>query len=71
MVRRRLLDPNAPPDLVSDAVAGLGALCISFLVSIPVAFVTPWAYACWAAGPLLQRVIWRRRFANVQSRQSS
>ncbi len=38
MVRSRLLDPQAPPDLVPDAVAGLGALCVSFLVSIPVAF---------------------------------
>jgi hypothetical protein len=60
MVRRHLLDPQAPPGLVPDAVAGLGALCISFLVSIPLAFITPWAFSCWAIGPLLQRIIWRR-----------
>jgi uncharacterized membrane protein len=61
MVRKRLRDPNAPPDLVPDAVAGLGSLSFSFLVSIPVAFATRWAFAIWAAGPLLQRVVWRRR----------
>jgi uncharacterized membrane protein len=61
MARRRLLDPNAPPSFVADAVAGLGTIAISFLVSIPLAFVTQWAFACWAAGPMLERLIRRPR----------
>lgn len=59
--RRHLLDPQSPPTLVPDAVLGLGTIAISFLVSIPLAFViTSWAYLCWAAGPFLERLIrWR------------
>jgi len=61
MARRHLLDPQSPPTLVPDAVLGLGTIAISFLVSIPLAFViTSWAYLCWAAGPILERLIrWR------------
>jgi hypothetical protein len=32
-----------------------------FLVSIPVAFVSGWAYAFWAASALLTRVLQRLR----------
>lgn len=37
------------------------ALIIMFLVSIPLAFVTPWAFALWAASPLFGRVLERLR----------
>jgi uncharacterized membrane protein len=33
----------------------------SFVISIPVAFVTPWAYAIWAAGPAVAARIVRSR----------
>jgi uncharacterized membrane protein len=33
----------------------------SFVVSIPVAFVTPWAYAVWAAGPAVASRVLRLR----------
>jgi uncharacterized membrane protein len=33
----------------------------SFLISIPVAFVSPWAYAIWAAGPAVALRIMRNR----------
>jgi uncharacterized membrane protein len=33
----------------------------AFLISIPVAFVTPWAYAIWAAGPAAALRIMRSR----------
>jgi uncharacterized membrane protein len=33
----------------------------AFLISIPVAFVTPWAYAIWAAGPAVALRIMRSR----------
>jgi uncharacterized membrane protein len=61
MVRRHLLDPHAPPRFVADAVAGLWTIVISFLVSIPLAFVTQWAFACWALGPMLERLLRRPR----------
>ncbi len=61
MARRRLLDPHAPPSFLADAVAALATIAISFLVSIPLAFVTQWAFACWAAGPVLERLIRRPR----------
>jgi hypothetical protein len=34
-------------------------IIVMFLGSIPVAFVTAWAFALWAAVPLLTRVLWR------------
>src|ERR1700761_4919667 len=37
------------------------AAIASFLISIPVAFVTPWAYAIWAAGPGIAARIQRAR----------
>jgi len=61
MVRRHLLDPRAPPRFVADAVSGLSTVVISFLVSIPLAFVTQWAFACWALGPMLERLLRRPR----------
>jgi uncharacterized membrane protein len=62
IARRHLLDPQAPPALVPEAVVGLGTIAISFLVSIPLVFVlASWAYLCWAVGPMLQRLVWRRR----------
>jgi uncharacterized membrane protein len=43
----------------------------SFAVSIPVAFVSPWAYAVWAAGPAVaSRVLRSRRNGAGQSRPS-
>jgi uncharacterized membrane protein len=43
----------------------------SFAVSIPVAFVSPWAYAVWAAGPAVaSRVLRSRRNGAGHSRPS-
>jgi uncharacterized membrane protein len=58
--RSGLLRPNAPeaarhPDHVSTL-----AICIPFLVSIPVAFVTDlgdWTYAVWVLVPLTSRLL--------------
>ena len=53
--RGRMLRPDAPESARHpDSVPHL-AVIITFLVSIPVAFVTPWAYAVWAAVPLTSR----------------
>jgi uncharacterized membrane protein len=46
------------------------AFMASFLISIPVAFLTRWAYLCWAAIPLftaLFRLVERRRAARQAS----
>jgi uncharacterized membrane protein len=55
--RGGLLRPDAPasarhPDNVHNL-----ALIAMFLVSIPVAFVTGWAFALWGAAPLITRVL--------------
>jgi uncharacterized membrane protein len=61
LVQGHLLRDDAPesarhPDnLVRYATIG------AFLISIPVAFVTPWAYAIWAAGPAVALRIMRSR----------
>lgn len=39
----------------------------SFVVSIPVAFVTPWAYAVWAAGPTVASRVLRLRRAGARA----
>lgn len=63
IVQANLLRPNAPVRAHHpDYLPGIG-ICIAFLVAIPVAFVTGWAYAVWASAPLLTRLL-RRATAN-------
>jgi len=60
--RENLLRPNAPAAARHpDSSHGL-ALIVVFLVSVPVAFATgtAWAFALWAAVPVLSRVLRRR-----------
>jgi uncharacterized membrane protein len=71
LVRRRVLDPARPPGLVPGLLTGLGGACLSFLVSIPVAFVTNWAYLCWALSPLFEWLLRRLPSATIQSGDSS
>jgi uncharacterized membrane protein len=61
--RAGLLRPDAPERARHPDTMSLLAVCVSFLVSIPVAFATSWAYALWAAIPLTARVL-RRLTAN-------
>jgi uncharacterized membrane protein len=59
-IRAGLLRPGAPeaarhPDNVISLT-----IIVMFLLSVPIAFFTPWAFALWAAVPLLTRAIrWR------------
>ena len=55
--RAGLIRPGAPSRAYHPDTAQLLAICIMFLVSIPVAFVTGWAYAVWGAIPLTVRVL--------------
>ncbi|MGO9216465.1 MAG: hypothetical protein ACLP5E_01635 [Streptosporangiaceae bacterium] len=60
IARGNLLRPGAPESARHpDHAASLGVI-IAFLVSIPVVFVAgDWAFALWAAIPLLARVLRR------------
>jgi uncharacterized membrane protein len=55
--RGRMLRPDAPESAHrSDSIPYL-AVIITFLVSIPVAFATEWAFALWIAVPLTARAL--------------
>jgi uncharacterized membrane protein len=63
LLRQRRLLRMEPPDAHQTDVRLL-TLAVLFAVSIPIAFVTPYAFALWIAGPVLGRA-WRL----VQSRR--
>jgi uncharacterized membrane protein len=48
-----LLRPGTPPGLVRISATRLVGLCLTFLLSIPLAFVTPLAYYFWFAVPVV------------------
>ncbi|GAA3290621.1 DUF1211 domain-containing protein [Dactylosporangium vinaceum] len=52
VVRADLLDPDRT---MAAAQRRLVAMTVAFLISIPVALVTHWAYLCWIAVPLVAR----------------
>jgi uncharacterized membrane protein len=54
--RQGLLRPETPPDTVRNTYWRLGIFVAAFTVSIPIAFVTSWAYACWVAMPFVTRL---------------
>jgi uncharacterized membrane protein len=55
MTRYRLRDPSVPRQAVLDTYVRVLAMALAFGLSIPVCFLTHWAYACWALMPLLAR----------------
>ena len=55
-VRQHVLRPDTPPGAVREIYWRWGTLAGAFAVSIPVAFVTQWAYLCWIAIPYVARV---------------
>jgi uncharacterized membrane protein len=60
--RHDLLRAGSPPHLVRNSMLALIVLSIAFLISMPLSLLTPWAYLCWVAVPLVNRVV--RRFTN-------
>jgi hypothetical protein len=61
IARGDLLRPDAPESARHPDHTPSVAIIIAFLVSIPVSFFTGWAFALWAAIPLLVRVLRRLR----------
>jgi uncharacterized membrane protein len=57
----QLLRAGIPESVTTGSRLPLLANVIAFLVSIPVAFVTGWAYVVWAIVPLLFRIMRRIR----------
>lgn len=57
--RDGLLRANTPPDLVKHSSTGIAVMATAFAVSIPVAFFTQWAYACWIGVPVLVSLVQR------------
>lgn len=59
VARRELAKPDTPPGWLGETNRRVAVITSGFLVSIPVAFVTHAAYACWLAVPLLARAVAR------------
>jgi uncharacterized membrane protein len=57
--RESLLRPNAPAAARHPDDSHYLALIVTFLMSIPIAFVTGWAFALWASVPVLSPVLRR------------
>jgi len=58
--RHHLYREDTPPELFRRTYRGAGMMAAGFAVSIPVAFVTHWAYVCWALVPVAEG-LWGRR----------
>ncbi len=69
IARGGLLRPGAPESARHPDHTPSLAVIIAFLVSIPVSFFTGWAFALWAAIPLLVRVL--RRLPGSRRRTTS
>jgi uncharacterized membrane protein len=57
----KLLRPDMPPAGLLDDDAGLLTVAAMFAISIPVAFVTQWAFALWIASAPAARALRRYR----------
>jgi uncharacterized membrane protein len=67
LARGHLLRDDAPESARHPDNLARYATIGSFLISIPVAFVTPWAYTIWAAGPAVAaRLIRGRNSARIE-----
>ena len=65
LAQEHLLREDAPESARHPDNLARYAAIGSFLISIPVAFVSPWAYAIWAAGPAVAVRIMRARTAGL------
>ncbi|WP_410562162.1 TMEM175 family protein [Amycolatopsis sp. cmx-4-61] len=65
--RNHLHRADTPPELFGAVYRGISVMIAAFAVSIPVAFLTRWAYACWIVVPLVVNLLsrFRRRTAGA------
>ena len=68
MVSRDMLVPDTPPRVVAEVTGQSLALTLGFGLSIPVFFVTSYAWALWLLVPLVVRVVRRRARARAAAR---
>lgn len=61
VLRARLMRPGAPGDVGGIHITNLILIIALFLISIPISFVTGWAYLCWVAIPVAMRIAERYR----------
>jgi uncharacterized membrane protein len=52
---------GTPPEVFSRAVRRIGIVAAAFLVSVPVAFFTRYAYVCWILVPAIDSIVNARR----------
>ncbi|HKT02863.1 MAG TPA: TMEM175 family protein [Rugosimonospora sp.] len=52
--RSGLLRANTPPRIVTDTMEWMASVIVMFALSIPIAFVTRWASACWVLLPVVR-----------------
>jgi uncharacterized membrane protein len=50
--RHGMLRPGTPPRVLTSSYVRLSVVVVAFLISIPVALFTHWAYVCWVLIPL-------------------
>jgi len=59
--RNHLYRADTPPELFGAIYHGIGTMIAAFALSIPVAFFTHWAYACWIVVPFVGNLLFRLR----------
>jgi uncharacterized membrane protein len=59
--RNHLYRADTPPELFGAVYHGIGTMIAAFALSIPVAFFTHWAYACWIVVPVVSNLLFRFR----------
>jgi uncharacterized membrane protein len=70
VVRRYdLLREGSPPHLVRNTTIRMSGLALAFGISLPISLVTPWAYLCWVAIPVVTIALRRiaDRFSPLQT----
>ena len=63
----KLQRPGAPPPSLRDDDASLLAIAVMFAISIPVAFVTQWAFVFWVASAPAAKAVRRYRDRDADS----
>ena len=59
--RNHLYRADTPPELFGAVYHGIGTMIAAFALSIPLAFFTHWAYACWIVVPFVGNLLFRFR----------